>query len=284
MKHYFSLIKVFNIFLSIPFGILGFLTSIYIYNYEFNIINLLLSLVCIITARNAAIAFNRLIDLDIDKKNIRTINRVLSNNLIYKHQIIMFIVYNLLIFFLSSYFINKLCFYLSPIAAIIIMSYSYSKRYTYLCHFYLGISLSIVPIGAFIASSNNIFALLPYLLSFSVFLWITGFDIIYATQDIDFDRKENIYSIPSKIGFKKSLLLSYMLYMISVLVKYIIGYIYNFHYYYFIGLILYFIIMHIEIYISIYKKNYIPYISYIHCISGLIYFLFTTTDFLLLHK
>jgi 4-hydroxybenzoate polyprenyltransferase len=119
-----------------------------------------------------------------------------------------------LLFILTTWFINPLCFYLSPIALLVILGYSYTKRFTFLCHFILGLGLSLAPIGAYLAVSGA-FAVIPVLFSFAVLFWVSGFDIIYALQDEEFDKSLELHSVPVKLGKKNALRLSNVLHLAS---------------------------------------------------------------------
>jgi 4-hydroxybenzoate polyprenyltransferase len=145
---------------------------------------------------------------------------------------------NAVIFIVATYFINSLCFYLSPVALFVILFYSYTKRFTYLCHVVLGIGLSLAPIGAYLAVTGA-FALLPVLFSGAVIFWVSGFDVIYALQDIDFDQSQSLYSMPSYWGLEKALRISRLLHVVSaafVISAFIIG---GFHWVYLIGLVVF---------------------------------------------
>jgi 4-hydroxybenzoate polyprenyltransferase len=142
------------------------------------------------------------------------------------------------VFVLASFFINSICFYLSPVALFVILFYSYTKRFTYLCHLILGIGLSLAPIGAYLAVTGN-FALVPLLFSFTVVFWVSGFDIIYALQDIDFDKSQSLYSIPSYWGLHKALSIARVLHVYSasfIIAAYFVG---GFHFVYIIGLLVF---------------------------------------------
>ena len=121
---------------------------------------------------------------------------------------------NCVFFIVATYFINSLCFYLAPVALFVVLFYSYTKRFTSLCHLVLGLGLSLAPIGAYIAVTGQ-FSLVPILYSFAVLFWVGGFDIIYALQDEDFDRQENLHSIPSAVGIKSALNISVLLHILS---------------------------------------------------------------------
>ena len=153
-------------------------------------------------ARSAAMAFNRYLDSSFDAKNPRTAIREIPAGIISKQSALGFVILNCLLFIASSYFINPICFYLSPVALLVVLFYSYTKRFTALCHLVLGIGLSLAPIGAYLAVTGK-FDLLPLLFSFTVLFWVSGFDIIYALQDEQFDKENQLYSMPAALGKKR---------------------------------------------------------------------------------
>jgi 4-hydroxybenzoate polyprenyltransferase len=162
-------------------------------------------LLCMIFARSAAMAFNRYIDRDVDSANPRTAEvREIPNGTIKAKSALLFVIINSGLFIGSSYMLNTLCFYLSPIALLVILGYSYTKRFTALCHLVLGLGLSLSPIGAYLAVTAT-FDVLPILFSLIVLFWVSGFDIIYALQDESFDKKYNLHSIPVLLGTKNAL-------------------------------------------------------------------------------
>jgi 4-hydroxybenzoate polyprenyltransferase len=164
-------------------------------------------LIAMIGARSAAMFLNRLIDWRIDALNPRTKDRAIPKGLITPVQTVVFIIMSFAIFFLSAYMLNELCFKLAPIATGILILYSYTKRFTWLSHFVLGIALSMAPIGAWIAVTGR-FELPAFILGLAVVFWLAGFDILYALLDIEFDKKMGLYSIPRFLGIKKSLWVS----------------------------------------------------------------------------
>ena len=161
-------------------------------------------------------AFNRYLDRNIDKKNPRTAARDIPSGKVPAKHVLIFILSNCVLFVMTTYFINPLCFYLSPIALAVVLGYSYTKRFTPLCHFILGIGLGLAPIGAYLLVTGE-FALLPIFFSIAVVSWVSGFDIIYALQDDEFDKRENLYSIPAWLGRKKALNLSSCLHLLCVI-------------------------------------------------------------------
>jgi 4-hydroxybenzoate polyprenyltransferase len=168
---------------------------------------------CMLFARSAAMAFNRWLDRKYDEKNPRTAVREIPKGLISPFNALLFTIICGLLFVISAWFINALCFLLSPVALAVILGYSYTKRFTVLCHFILGLGLSLAPIGAYIAVTGQ-FNWLPILFSMAVLCWVSGFDIIYALQDVDFDRSERLYSIPAWLGKSRGLRVSELLHMI----------------------------------------------------------------------
>lgn len=159
-----------------------------------------LILIAAVAGRNAANALNRVIDADIDGKNPRTANRHLPKGLLSKKALLLFSLVMILILIAAAAMLNPLCVLLLPLAGILIGGYSYSKRFTWLCHYWLGIACAIAPMGAFIGLTGH-FAFRYFVLAAAHALWVAGFDIIYAQLDIEFDRREGLYSIPACFGY-----------------------------------------------------------------------------------
>ncbi|MCW3076199.1 MAG: 4-hydroxybenzoate octaprenyltransferase [Bacteroidetes bacterium] len=189
---------------------------------------------CMVFARSAAMAFNRYIDRAFDAKNPRTAIREIPSGTIGSFSAAVFTIICSVSFMLCTYFINHLCFLLSPVALLVILGYSFTKRFTPLCHVILGIGLALAPVGAYIAVTEK-FALLPVLFGCVVLFWVSGFDIIYALQDEEFDRNNNLKSIPVFLGKKNALRLSEVLHFLAaclVAAAYFTG---QFHWVYIIG-------------------------------------------------
>jgi len=212
---YFSLVKIHHTLFSLPFAMIGLFLAFKETGSMISIRTLLLVILCVLFARNTAMAFNRYADLEFDRKNPRTAGRELPRNIISKPAALAFIIINALLFMGSAYLLNILCFFLSPLALLVVMGYSFTKRFTSLSHVFLGLGLALAPIGAYIAVTAH-FALLPLLFSFSVIFWVAGFDIIYAMQDIAFDQSQQLKSLPVFLGKKNALLLSTGFHIISV--------------------------------------------------------------------
>jgi 4-hydroxybenzoate polyprenyltransferase len=175
-----------------------------------------LVVLCMIFARSAAMAFNRWLDVKWDAMNPRTAIREIPKGIISKSSALRFVIFNCLAFIVCTWFINPLCFGLSFVALAVVLGYSYTKRFTPLCHLVLGLGLSLAPIGAYLAVAGH-FALLPLLFSFSVIFWVSGFDIIYALQDEEFDKTHQLYSMPSWLGKARALRVSEFLHLLSTL-------------------------------------------------------------------
>lgn len=178
------------------------------------IIKFLLVIGCMVFARSAAMAFNRYLDRQFDARNPRTAIREIPAGILRANNVLIFTIVNCLLFITCTFFINRLCFYLSPVALLVVLGYSYTKRFTPLCHLVLGIGLSLAPIGAYLAVVGQ-FSVLPILFSLAVIFWVSGFDIIYALQDEEFDKTQKLYSIPSWLGKAKALRVSEILHVIS---------------------------------------------------------------------
>lgn len=210
VRDYFALVTFSHTVFALPFALLGYFLAVSQPEISFRWPTLIFVLLCMVFARNAAMAFNRWLDRDIDERNPRTAVREIPSGKISERSALIFVMVNCAAFMLTAWFINPLCFYLSPIALLIILGYSATKRFTFLCHFVLGLGLSLAPIGAYLAAGGG-FDVLPLVYGGVVLLWVAGFDIIYALQDEKFDKSLNLRSVPVVLGGKKSLRLSSVL-------------------------------------------------------------------------
>ncbi|MGC4104512.1 UbiA-like polyprenyltransferase [Ferruginibacter sp.] len=197
-----------------------------------------LVILCMVFARSAAMGFNRWLDAKYDAMNPRTAIREIPAGVIKPNNALAFVIINCILFITATFFINSLCFYLSPVALFVILFYSYTKRFTALCHLVLGVGLSLAPIGAYIAVTGQ-FGLLPIIFSFTVLFWVSGFDIIYALQDEHFDKQHQLHSIPSAVGKVKALRISEMLHFLSAACVITAGFYGHFGYFYWAGAIFY---------------------------------------------
>src|SRR5687767_2464381 len=195
VRNYLSLVKFSHTVFAMLFAMIGFFLGLttwsfsvvpgwntVIYPWKRILFLFLLVILCMVFARNAAMAFNRYLDRNFDAKNPRTAIREIPAGILEVNHVLMFTIANCLLFIACCFFINRICFFLSPVALFIVLGYSYTKRFTALCHLVLGIGLSLAPIGAYLAVAGK-FELLPILFSLTVLSWVSGFDIIYALQD-----------------------------------------------------------------------------------------------------
>lgn len=256
IKNYLSLVKFSHTIFALPFAMIGFFLGLRMplfsqwnlnrtVGWGFDITNFVwwnniflkfvLVLVCMVTARSAAMAFNRYLDRSFDEKNPRTAIREIPRGIISPDSALRFVVLNCIIFITATFFINSVCFFLSPVALFVILFYSYTKRFTPLCHLVLGLGLSLAPIGAYLAVTGR-FDLLPILFSFAVIFWVSGFDIIYALQDVEFDRSQQLYSIPAALGKSRALKVSELLHLLSAACVIVAGIYGGFHFIYWIGI------------------------------------------------
>ncbi len=211
IKKYLSLVKFSHTVFAMPFAIIGFFLAIKTSHKEIisseNLQLLILVILDMIFARNAAMGFNRWLDRIIDKKNPRTAVREIPSGKIKSEYALWFVIINSVLFLVTTFFINRLVFFLAPVALAVVLGYSYTKRFTWFCHFILGLGLSLAPVGSYLAVTGT-FSLLPILFSLTVLFWTAGFDIIYSLQDEDFDKENNLKSIPTLLGKKNALRLS----------------------------------------------------------------------------
>jgi 4-hydroxybenzoate polyprenyltransferase len=231
VKSYLSLIRFSHTIFAMPFAMIGFFLGVSGVAYsaipgwhvvmhpqgetEFWIVRFVLVVLCMIFARSAAMAFNRWLDVKWDALNPRTAIREIPAGIVSRNSALRFVVVNCLLFILCTWFINPLCFALSFVALVVVLGYSYSKRFTPFCHLVLGLGLSLAPIGAYLAVTGR-FDLLPVLFSLTVIFWVGGFDIIYALQDEEFDKSQRLYSMPSWLGKAKALRVSEFLHLLSI--------------------------------------------------------------------
>jgi 4-hydroxybenzoate polyprenyltransferase len=215
-KDYFSLVKFSHTVFALPFALVGYFLGATKEDYGFSLRTFLLMLACMIFARSAAMAFNRYADYRYDSLNPRTAAREIPSGRISKRNALIFVIISSLLFVAATALLNRLTLILSPVALLVILGYSYTKRFTALCHLILGLGLSLAPIGAYIAVTGT-FALLPVIYSGIVLTWVSGFDIIYAMQDEKFDRQTGLYSIPAVTSPRKALLISTGLHILSAL-------------------------------------------------------------------
>lgn len=216
MKKYLSLVLFAHTVFALPFALIGFFLAVTTTNHQFTWLKLLLMVLCMVFARNAAMSFNRYLDRHIDAQNPRTGIRDIPAGRISSNEALIFTLINSALFVITTFFINPLCLALSPVALAVVLGYSYTKRFTPLCHLVLGLGLALAPIGAYLVVTGE-FAILPIFFSLAVLCWVSGFDIIYALQDEEFDRQNGLNSIPAWLGKKQALNVSSLLHALAVL-------------------------------------------------------------------
>ena len=222
IRNYLSLIVFAHTIFAMPFALTGFFLAIRYAGYPFYWQQLLLVIACMVWARNAAMGFNRWADRWIDRENPRTAQREIPSGVIPGRAAFLFSIVNAVLFILTAGMLNHLCLFLSHVALLIILGYSYTKRFTWLCHLILGLGLSLAPIGAYLAVTGR-FDWLPLFFSGVVITWVGGFDIIYSLQDEQFDRSMSLHSIPAHIGVKNALGASIVLHLITAAIVVGIG-------------------------------------------------------------
>ncbi len=216
VKDFLSLVRFSHTVFAMPFALIGFTLAITRGNEQFNLKLLLLIILCMIFARNAAMGFNRIADQKYDMLNPRTKSREIPSGKISPASAVLFVIINAALFITAAGFINRLTLFLSPVALIVILGYSYTKRFTPLCHFFLGLGLSLAPVGAYISVTGQ-FSLLSVIYSLIVLTWVSGFDIIYSLMDDSFDRDNQLYSIPASLGIRRAILVSLFIHLITVI-------------------------------------------------------------------
>lgn len=210
---YLEMIKFQHSIFALPFAYLGaFLAEMRVPDF----LTLLWITLAMVGARSFAMAMNRLIDREIDRRNPRTAERALPKGLLPIPSVIVFSLISLTVFLIAVYNLAPICRYLWPFVVIPFVIYPYTKRFTWLSHFILGLCLGLAPVGAWIAVTNSVNNIEPFLLGAAVLCWVAGFDIFYAIQDMNFDQKYRLYSIPANFGIRTSLVLTKLLHFTAI--------------------------------------------------------------------
>jgi 4-hydroxybenzoate polyprenyltransferase len=233
IRVYLEMIKFQHSIFALPFAYIGaFLSQMKVPSF----ITIFWITLAMVGARSFAMSLNRLIDIEIDRRNPRTADRALPKKLISISNVILFTVISLSLFLLSVYNLAPICRYLWPFIVIPFVIYPYTKRFTWLSHFILGFCLGLAPVGAWIAVTNT-FSFEPFLIGAAVLLWVAGFDILYAIQDIDFDRQHRLFSVPVRFSVKRSLELTRLLHLASIVILTWLGINLSLGLFYFAGLV-----------------------------------------------
>lgn len=220
IKEYLELVKFEHSIFALPFVISGMILATGI--SQFNFTKLLIVIITMVSGRTAAMALNRLIDKDIDKLNPRTANRAMPKGRIKSVHAIILILVSMAVMIISIFKLPLICIQLLPIAIFLIVIYSYTKRFTILSHFILGLVLGSAATGGWLVV-NECFTVPAIAWGVAVTLWVAGFDIIYSTQDIDFDKQYNLYSLPAKVGLSKAIYISRVCHLLSIILFVITG-------------------------------------------------------------
>ena len=223
VRNFFSLVRFSHTVFAMPFALIGFSIAVSGTDSDLSIRMLVLVILCMIFARNAAMGFNRIVDKNYDALNPRTRKREIPSGIISARAAAAFVIINAVLFIVTTGFINRLTLFLSPVALMVILGYSLTKRFTSLCHFVLGLGLSLAPIGAYISVTGK-FSILPLIYSFIVLTWVSGFDIIYALQDDEFDKSNELHSLPSAAGRKRALTISILVHLITFILVLLAGF------------------------------------------------------------
>jgi len=204
---YLKLVKFAHTVFALPFALIGFALALTTTDSHFTWRLFLLILFAMVSARNAAMGFNRYLDREIDAKNPRTAQREIPSGAVSPTSALIFVIINSTIFILAAFFINRLCFMLSFPTLAVLLGYSFIKRISSTAHYILGLSLAIAPVGAYLSVTGS-FHPAPIILSAIVLLWVSGFDIIYALADEEFDKENNLHSVPQLFGKRLGLVIS----------------------------------------------------------------------------
>lgn len=224
IKRYSELVKFSHTIFAMPFAMIGYTLALTSGCYTFEWQLFIKILLCMVFARNCAMGFNRWADRKIDAANPRTANREIPAGVISARGALVFTLFNAMLFIIAASMINGLTACLSPVALFVVMGYSFAKRFTSMAHLILGLGLSIAPVGAYISVTGQ-FDIEPILLALVVLCWCSGFDIIYALQDREYDRSVGLHSIPSRFSVRGALTISTLLHIVTAIVLVLFGYI-----------------------------------------------------------
>ncbi|MGD9678602.1 MAG: UbiA-like polyprenyltransferase [Vulcanibacillus sp.] len=246
IKIILDMIKFEHTIFALPFAYIGMILGSFDKYNHFPTWDLVIWItVAMVGARSAAMALNRLIDRTIDKLNPRTATRAIPQGKLNIREVIIFVIISLAIFIFATLQLSTLAVMLLPLALFILVIYSYTKRFTWACHYILGGAIGLAPLGAWVAVTNEI-TFTSIILYLSVAFWTAGFDIIYATQDVDFDKENGLYSIPSRFGIKKSLIIARITHLFTVLGLVYLFFLASLGVWYIIGVIIANFILHYE--------------------------------------
>jgi 4-hydroxybenzoate polyprenyltransferase len=227
------MIKFSHSIFAMPFALAAFFLAVR--RHGFDAEKLLWVIVAMVGARSAAMGFNRWLDADIDALNPRTASRELPAGMLSKPQVLAFVIASIAVFVGAAWRLNPVCFALSPIALAIVCGYSFTKRFTMLSHAVLGLSLAIAPMGAWLAVRGR-FELTPIPIGLAVLFWVGGFDILYSCQDVEFDHRQSLHSIPVRFGVVRALALARVAHVLAIAFLFSVALVEPLHWSYFAGM------------------------------------------------
>jgi len=218
LRTYLSFVRFSHSVFALPFALTGALLALHAFPRPPRevAVRVVFIIAAMVTARSAAMGFNRLVDAAYDAKNPRTAMRELPRGAMTSGEAIAFVVVSSVLFVFSAYMLGRTCLLLSPVALAIVFWYSLAKRFTSYTQLFLALAMAVAPVGGWLAAGGPIGALEPWLLGAAIGAWVGGFDILYACQDLDFDRASGLRSIPVRFGVKTSLLLSRLMHVLAV--------------------------------------------------------------------
>ena len=231
IEKYGSFIRFSHTIFALPFVVAIVLLSVN--RYPVSLLQIVWVLVAVVSARSAAMAFNRLVDREVDAKNPRTAGREIPAGVIGVGEAWIFCGVASGIFLLSAWGLGRQCFFLAPLVLAVLLGYSYTKRFTPYSHLVLGIALALAPGGAWLALTGE-WSWLPVSLMVAVLFWVAGFDIIYSCQDYEFDRENHLYSFPAQFGVERSLLLAKGFHLLALLLLLLFGVTFHFGIFYYL--------------------------------------------------
>lgn len=227
IKTWTEMIKIEHTLFSLPFVISAVLLALEYTHQSFRLMPFVWVSLCLLGARSLGMTLNRIFDAQIDSRNPRTQNREIPSGKITKSQAYFFSFLALVIFIYSAFQLPRLCQILLPIALLWLFAYSWMKRFTFLCHFVLGTTLGGATLGAWIATTGTLDSWIPIYFALAVSVWVAGFDIFYSIQDFEFDRRENLHSIPAVFGVKNAILVARFLHVLTPFLLYYVGFLMN---------------------------------------------------------
>jgi 4-hydroxybenzoate polyprenyltransferase len=224
IRRYLSFIRFSHSVFALPFALVGALLATRVVPIGWRQVGWIV--VAMVAARSAAMGFNRLVDADFDAQNPRTAMRELPQGLITRPAAAFFVAGAAIVFVVAASQLSWLCLALSPLALAIVFWYSLAKRYTAYTQAFLGLAMAVAPVGGWLAAGGRN-ALEPWLLGLAVGLWVGGFDVLYACQDVDFDRANGLRSIPVRFGVRRAIRISRVMHVLTVLTMLLVGYVSN---------------------------------------------------------